>query len=307
MLRRSPAELYIKYLLSHPDAYGDKAIIDILRLKQLDYLGPSYLSRLRSGMRVPSPFLPWNVLDRPSSRFLRNEKLYYLYRPDEAMHAAYRLLDDAQAKELIESMLVTDDPPALIAYRIRQLGQRCTTTTIERFRWFFFNPTLVDGTEMRAILRLRYESKDPDEDDYDKQNRVILSKEGYKDSRRRVTAHPVKQVASLLNQLRAGFKPSRAQLHGLVEAARIAAVSQAAAAALSGNAQDMRDFALGAKVLTELLSEIGSGDTEMVQELQKLALKTAQDNLPTIQQLTGGDVTTELSSLAHRNEELDAD
>jgi hypothetical protein len=38
VIRRSPCERYIKYLLVHPDGYSTEAVRDIVRGQGLDYL-----------------------------------------------------------------------------------------------------------------------------------------------------------------------------------------------------------------------------------------------------------------------------
>ena len=122
MIRHSPCEVYIKYLLSHVGGYGDEDVIQILRLKQLDFIGPSYLQRLRSDLLVPTTFRPHDRRHRPSARFLSTHQLHYLYHPDGAMEIARKVLHNPRAKEAMETMLITADPPALIADSMTSLG-----------------------------------------------------------------------------------------------------------------------------------------------------------------------------------------
>ena len=46
MIRHSPAELYVKYLVCHPDGYTTDAIRDIVRGQDLDYPSDDYVDRI---------------------------------------------------------------------------------------------------------------------------------------------------------------------------------------------------------------------------------------------------------------------
>jgi hypothetical protein len=309
VIRRSPCEVYIKYLLLHPDGYGDVDIIDLLRLKQLDFLGVGYLQRLRRGLKPPKTFRPFDRFHKVSSRYLQENQVYYLFHPDAAMERALALLEDPQMKELIESMLITEDPEPLIVYRVQSAGRKCTERAVERYRFNFFNPTLVDGTELRALLRYRVDFMDPNGDMYDEQMRQALQKSTHRDSRRIVAAQPTKSLGSLLNQMRMGFLPSQLQLQKLMEAARAAALAQIDAAALAGggtSAQEARDFATTAKLISEMLQDVGGTDAELTRDLQKLALQTESAPVPSVFELTGGDHTVDLLPAPAQEVESDA-
>jgi len=304
MIRRSPAEVYIKYLLSHTHGYTDAEVIDLLRLGHLDFLGTGYLQRLRAEMVVPIPFRPSDLTHRPSASFLRQQRIHYLYHPDAAMTRALELLGDPHTKELIESMIITDDPDELIVFRLTAIGKQADQKVVERYRFFFFNTTLVDSTELRALLNYRVDFSDPEDDPYEQQMRRSLQKAQKRDPRVLAAQQPTKPVASLLNQMRMGFMPEKLQLGTLVEATRVAALAQANTAAHVGGvagATETQGFVLAAKMLTELLQDIGSADTDLTRELQTLALKTESRPLPYIAELSGGEHTVEVMPSVERD------
>jgi hypothetical protein len=211
-------------------------------------------------------------------------------------------------KELLESMLITDDPEPAIYYRLQRMGRQCHKSAIERYRFFFFNPELVDSTEMRALLRYRTDFVDPNADDYEDQMRRAMQKSAYRDARTMVSSQPTKTIAGVLNQMRMGFIPSQLQLHQLIEATRIAALAQAQSATLIGGrngSSETRDFILAAKMLTEMMQEVGSSDQDLTRELQKLALETDGTPVPNVFELTGGDHTVELMPTLAPQEEPD--
>ena len=298
MIRHSPCELYIKFLLSHPDTYSNEAVIDLLHLKQLDFISPSYLDRLRGDMRIPSPFIPNDLLHWPSVNFLLRHRLTYLYQPDVFTKEAFGILDDAQGKAALESLLISDDSFQVAAYRMRSLGIPCSETrTIERYHYFFFNTDLVDDTELRALLKLRYESVSPHEDEYDSRVRSAMSSVSWRDQRKVVANQPIRQLGSLLNQLRMGMTASQFDLSRLVSSARYAAVIQAHAAMIIGGKEDgarARDYTMAAGNLTELLEKIGVPEAGLQKDMQLLQLTTEQHELPHIAELTDGKYTVDL-------------
>lgn len=310
MIRHSPAEKYIEYLLVHPDQYSNDAIIKLLRLKQLDFLSPSYLDRLREGLRAPHPFRPQDRFHRPSMRFVTKHQLFYLFQPDKPMERALYILDNPRAKEVVETMLITDDPPGLISYRMKSLGMKCDTRAVERYRFFFFNTYLVDGTEMRALLYLRTHFVPEDSDEYEDQMRAALKKAAWRDPRRMVADHPVRPVASLLNQMRMGFMPSQLELGKLLVATRAVTATQIYSSTTVGgprSAAESRDYAMTAKMLTELLQEIGSPDSELQRDLQLFALKTEQADIPYVGELPDGSYTVDVQPIAAEKEVIDVD
>lgn len=298
MIRSSPAEKYIEFLVSHPDGYSDDTVIELLRLKQLDFLGPSYLTRLRAGLTIPDIFTPDNPLHRPSTRFLASTRLYYLYHPDEAMTDALRILDDPRGKEAIETMLISRDSDTLCAHRLRATGHNVQSSAVERYKFFFFNIDLVDSVELQALIRLRAEFVPMAPDKYEDQMRAAMKKAGYNDPRRSLAANPVPQVASMLNQIRMGFLPSRADLARMVELTRTVTTLRSFNTALSGQGQnsaaETRDWALAAKLFGEILEDVGTPDGDITRELQKLALKTSSMVVPHISELSGGAHTVDL-------------
>jgi hypothetical protein len=303
MIRHSPAEVYIKYLVVHPDGYGEEAIVELLRLKQLDFIGTAYVNRIRRDLHPPLPFRPLDKLHRPSVRFLTTHRLHYLFHPDDAMEQALAILENPQTKEVIETMLITHDSPAVISYRMKSLGMACSLTAIERYRFFFFNVDLVDATELRALMRLRTDYVDPNSDDYDDQIRAAMKKVGYRDPRRLVAEHPMRSMASLMNQMRMGFLPSSVEIARLSTSVRVMCMAQAAASAVVGGpraASEVRDYVIGANGVTELLNNVGRPDSDLQKELQMLALRTDEAAVPYIGELTEGSHTVDVQPLYDR-------
>ena len=56
----------------------------------------------------------------------------------------------------------------------------------------------------------------------------------------------------------------------------------------------VRDYTLGAKLMGELIQELGSPEEELKKGLQQLALKNQDAQLPMLSELSGGSHTTDL-------------
>jgi hypothetical protein len=310
MIRRSPCEVYIKYLLVHPDNYSNDDVIDLLRLKQLDFLSPSYLDRLRRGLKLPKNFRPHDLLHSASSRFLAKHCIHYLFHPNKPVRQALEILEDPRAKEDMEAMLITDDPLALISHRMKALGHGCDVEAVGRYKFFFFNTSTLDSTELRAILRLRVDFVHPDSDEYEDQMRAAMKKSAYRDPRRMMADQPTRTMGTILNQMRMGYMPNQLDLSRLLTATRASTMLQAFTSSQVGGhsgASETRDYVLASKMLGEMMNDIGSPDSDLQAELQAIALKTDKEDVPYIGELTSGEHTVDVMPIASPEESADVE
>ena len=94
--------------------------------------------------------------------------------------------------------------------------------------------------------------------------------------------------------------PSKVDLSRLAHATRVAASLRAYDATMSyapTAAQTGRDFAVVARVMTDLINEIGNPDIELQRELQQLSLQTENVRTPMLSQLSDGNHTMDLQPL----------
>ena len=302
MIRHSPAELYIKYLVCHPDGYGTDAVRDIVRGQGLDYPSDDYVDRMRDRLapRIPVPFQPANKRHSRSSKFLTRERLMGFFRPDKPSQLAHKLLAQPRAKEAIEAMTLSGEAPAFVSHRVKMLGCRSTPEAIKRYCAFYWDLKLVDSTEVRALLdmRTRYLThtrtghvSPPDQ----RLQHAALKNAQYKDPRRMIAEMPVTPVAGMLGQMRLGLMPSQVDLAKIAVAARAASAGRVLESAVIGGRGDAaraRDWSLVSKMMSELIIDIGSPDVELQKELQKLALTMEDGDVPHIGELPEGDTYT---------------
>lgn len=302
VIRRSPCEQYIKFLLVHPDHYTTAMIREIVLTKGLDYIGDIYAKRLLTQMRVPDPFKPLNKLHANSQNFIMREGLAGFFYPTAPDNLAAQLLENAKAKELIETLTLAGEKPAfIVAYLERKDGIRATSEALRRYCKYYWNLKLLDQTELRGLIRMRADviitlGKEPDADEHAQFS--VMKSAQYRDPRRLVVESPITPVAAMLNRMRLGIMPSQLELSRMASAARVAATARTLESLLNdapNSATNARDYSQVSSSMTELIQALGSPDAELQKELQQLQLATDHSELPHIAELSDGHHTTDLN------------
>ena len=300
MITRSPCESYLKYLLVHPDRYTPQDIRSIVRMQQLDFIGMPYLERLKKSCIAPRPFYPEVESHRPSSRFLRKENLEAIFRPDDDMVAATALLGQPRAKETIESMVISRASPAWVCAALKRYGYYATPGAILRYAQFYFNIDLIDSTELRTLLEFR-STPQGDQQDTDE---MMLSNTHLKISKgdpRRISAGMSSPAdALMLNVIRTGSLPSKLDMGRLVSATRTVSVLQCKEFADRGMPGMGKDYALIAKLMTEILEQTGDPSKTVAEGLADLELMTDTVLTPHIKELSG-EHTVDMQPLNERD------
>lgn len=297
MIRRSPCETYLKYLIVHPDGYSNEAIRNLVRMQQLDWIGLPYIQRLRSVCISPTPFFPEDRMHTKSVRFLRKERLETIFHPDEAMAGAVAILDNTRAKELIENMLMSNSHPGWVCTALRrQIGMDVEPDAVIRYKHYYFNVELVDSSELKALMVLRLASEQST--DVDEQAIAAAVTSISKSDARRLTAMAATPItANIMNTLRMGLLPSSSDIARLADATRAAAIAGGMDMAIRGLPAQGRDFALMAKMMTEILESVGDPSNDLQASLSKLSIDTDDQGIPNIKQLSDGSHTLDVQPL----------
>lgn len=294
MIRSSPCDYYLKYLVTHPDNYSDVQIRNLVKLQHLDFLGIGHLGRIRTLCTPPTPFYPEDELHHASQRFLTKERIYNLYHPDEDTVMAVKLLDHPRAKEMTEQMLFTGTEPLWISTTLKRVQFEATPRAIELYKHYYYNTDLVDGTELRAIMGMRadldIDASDPDESRYQRYY-SLASKSEIGNLQTNSSVSPFSRVLSMI---RVGMMPPNMQVSRIAVAGRMAAVVRSLENTLLGKAEPARDFALTAKLLNELLESVGDASSDLQKSMMSMVLDTDASEVPSINQLTGGNHTVDL-------------
>lgn len=285
MIRRSPCEAYLKYLVVHPDGYDTKTIRELVLAQHLDWLGEPYLKRLRQTCIPPTPFFPEDRLHTRSARFIRKERIESIFHPDDAMQAANQILHNSRAKELVENMIISNAHPAWVCTCLRrQLQMDVPDDAIVRYKHYYFNIDLIDSTELKALIALRVDSDGSTDADEQKVGAALVSVS--KSDTRRLTAMASTPItANIMNTLRMGLLPTRLDIARLADATRAAALAGGLDMAIRGLPTQGRDYALMGKMMTEILESVGDPSNDLQAGLSKLMLDTESEPSPTLEEL----------------------
>lgn len=306
MIRRSPAELYIKYLLLHPGKYTNEQVMEIMRFAQLDSLGEWYLERLRASLHPPAPFHPFDASHGPTNKFLLQVGLKGLFQPDREGKRAFSILEKPRAKEFIESMIAVNAPHHAIADALcKQYRIECTQDTVDRYRAFFWNVDLLDSTELRAIIQLRVDSLENDSNPEVKKQHAAVKRAFYKDARKIAADMPFSPMSALSAQMRMGIAPSKIDLAKVLDQSmNITAIRMFEAVINNDRGDSTRalDFAGVLEKISKTLEVVVKPDEDLRKELSAIAMRTDDAKVPTIHQLSNGRHTAEVAKMEMTNE-----
>lgn len=298
MIRRSPAELYLKYLVLHPKGHTNEQIREICQFAQLDALGNWYLNRLRQELDPPEPFRPFDKNDKNSYRFLLSTGLSGIFHPDAAGKKAFEILKTPRIKEFVESSLISNVNPVAIAMAAtRQYRFECDSRAIERYKSFFWNIDLLDTTELRALLQLRIDALEDHANAEIKSQHAAVKTASYKDSRRAAADLPVSPISAMIAQMRMGLSPSVIDLPKIIlQSKNLAGIRTYEALQNNGRGDSTRalDFSGVLERLVNVAKEMEDPDGDLREQLATITMRNDDAALPTIHQLSQGRHTAEV-------------
>jgi hypothetical protein len=306
MIRASPCDYYLRYLVTHPDNYEDRQIRNLVKLQHLDFVGMKHLEHIRKMCLPPNPFYPEQLTHHPSRRFLEKHRIFSLwhYSQDADAECAIKLLDHPRGKELTEQMLFTGCEPLWVSMQLKRVNFAATPRAIELYRHYYYNTELVSGIELRAIMGMRSEvdinDTDSDERSFRENYRYVSKSE----TANLTTNSALSPFSRIISMLRVGLMPTGVQISRIATAGRTAAVVRSLENSLMGRAEPARDFALTAKILNELLESVGDVSGDLQRNLMSVALDTDASEVPSIESLTEGNHTVDLLPEAVRAEVL---
>lgn len=309
MIRRSPSEYYLKYLLVHPDDYGNSYIRDVAIEHGLDFLGDWYLDRLRVMLDPPFPFFPENRSHVPSRRFIRDEKIEQVFLDKDDMPTALKILERPRLREVVEVMMLSQAPMKAIVYGLKVRHKfECTELALKLYRHYFWNLDLVDTTETRAIVHRRFENVVNDQRSEIRGQYGVLHRLRSADPRVAASRLPSSPLTALMAQVQMGVAPGKISLAEVLESGRLMASLRALEAAATGGpvgAAMVLQYATGAKMLAELLDAAVKPEDQLRDELQAFRLKSSQEQVPLLTNLTKGHHTVDLQPEPEPEQEFD--
>lgn len=263
-------------------------------MQQLDYIGGFYLRGLRVEVVKPVPYYPENKNHLPSYRFNIRHGLLSFFLPDLHMRAATKLLGIPKAKELIEQMLISASPHSWIVAALKRIGYGSTLDAVTLYKSHYFNVEGLDATEMRTLLRLRFQEGADSTDPEEARVAAAYEKAAWMDPRLAAANSPIAPLATVVNAIRVGYMPDPAGLPRMLSVSRVlGAVRMNEAMMTNGrdDAQRAAYYSQVVKVANEVLQTTGNPEEDFHSKLAALTVKTDEAPVPMLEELSGGQHT----------------
>ncbi len=217
------------------------------------------------------------------------------------MQSAFKLLEDARAKELIETMLISRSNPTWVVSALSKAGIPSTVEVIHLYKKHFWDIDLLDSTELKALLQLRISV----EFSSDIHQLDAMFRGSRSDPRLAAAEMPIASLATMLNMMRMGFMPSHVEVTRLAATTRTAAAVRTLESVMRGGPYDAergQGYANIAMIMTNMIESIGSPEEELQYQMSML-LRTDDAPPPNIHQLTGGQHTVDVQPIPVSAEE----
>lgn len=295
---RSPAEYYLKYLVSHPDLYTDKEIESLLLDRGLNYRGPEYTTRVRGQTIAPIPFRPYDEEHLTSQCFISKHRIYSQYHRDAATREADSILANAAAREFVESMLLVRATPELISRGVLRVGADLFISPegVKRYRHYYWNVNLLGFTEMRALLT-----------DIGIAGGKSFEKAFRKDSRRLVAELPYNPVSAMIAQAKMGITPVGMDYTELLDRLKFNSLLKCYQFTMDDgpfSSTMARDYIQIAQAATEMLEKSAHPEEKLLERFKSLQLELDATPIPNIKQLSEGRHTTDFQAVPEHEEDL---
>ncbi len=297
MIRRSPAEMYLKYMLLHPKRFSDAVVLEACEYAQIDALGATYLRRLRSSLQPPTEFYPFDEYHWTSQRYLLEQGLQRIFFPDKRGKKAFELLRKPRAKEFIEAMAMLNAPTSSVARIVtRDKGVPCVAADIDTYLSFFWDLSLVDSTEMRAIIKLRVSHSQFSGEDIEAQMEALQSTY-WGDARKIAADLPSSPWSAMIAQMRMGLMPEHVDLShatkGVINVL-VAKIMESACGSGMRDAERVVAYTTALKALRDVESTLAPPEELLKKQMAALGVRTTDKRIPTMLEVTAGNHTTQM-------------
>jgi hypothetical protein len=166
-----PAEFFIKYLLVIGAALSQDEVTLNLEIHGLSAVSDEDYARLRESVaKRPADFRPWDSKHRPTTQWLRKQKIYSLVHPDAATLAMKeQLLINPHVREKVEMLVMSGVPFQEAAEYLGELGHAVPVLAIAEYRHYFWNPDIMGIGDWADYLS----------EDHDTSNRTFQLQSAY--------------------------------------------------------------------------------------------------------------------------------
>ena len=154
---RHPAEYYIKFLIIRDPQLTDAQVL--LNLEEWGMLSPApqYLGLLRGRIPPqPQPFQPMDRTNRVSTQYLRDQGVYEMFHPTDAMNEALEILSTPEKRMVVEQILLARLDLNIATKKVNaKYDWHFTKAGLDIYRHFFWNVGLLSFDEWGRYMYQR--------------------------------------------------------------------------------------------------------------------------------------------------------
>lgn len=327
MVRRSPSERYIRYLLVCDEQYTNEQIKELLIQLDLLYVSLAYINRLREQC---TPGFKLEVRNasrhRPTREFLLKLEILDMFviddRSKKLLDYTHHILEHPRQKELVEALLNNNASHGHIATFIRfsdPVFHGITKDAIHRYEKLFWDKSLVDSREMVELCELRHLQMPTGLTVEERDNFIkVGNRNKYRDPRYISSTLPQNEITALVTQIRMGFPAEVKELKKVYDAihqASLAAAYETLGKNMPMMGPELQSLLSAAKLARDMGETVQQAEESLRKQIIDLALRHDTDKVKTLLQLTAGNHSTDPSaeqrglpeSLGGKEEEEDAD
>jgi len=308
MVRRSPSERYIRFLLVCSNQYTNEQIKELMTQLDLLFVSLEYISRLREECQAGFPLQLRDVeRHRPTREFLLKLEILDMFILDErskkTLDYTHQILAHPRQKELVEAMLNNNASPEHIALYIRMskgIFRDLPKESVERYESLFWDKSLVDSREMVELCEMRHLQLPSGLTAAEREQFIkIGNRNKYRDPRYISSTLPQNRITALVSQIQMGFPAEMEDMKevyaGLHQGALAAAyVTLGKGMPMMG--AEVHSLIGAAKMAKEMSETMQEEATSLSKKLQAIQIKHSTEPIRTLKLVTGGNHSTDLAA-----------
>ena len=149
-----PAEFFVKYLLVIGAALSYDDVNLNLEIHGISEISEEDFKRCQETAKHPADFRPWDAKHRPTTSWLRKNKIFSLVFPDKpVIEMREKILLSPPLREKVETLAMSGVPYHEISRQLRELGHTVSDLAVSEFAHYFWNSTLMGVGDWAEYLR----------------------------------------------------------------------------------------------------------------------------------------------------------
>jgi len=148
-----PATYYARYLVLVLDNPREELNPALGRYGVAELDDAQVEEAIASVREQPIDFRPWDATHLPSSRWLRQRKIYSVLHQDAATTEMMAIVAHRRLREAVERLLIGNVPHQEVAFRLQELGYRVNESAVADFRHYFWNTEIMGAGDWAHYYR----------------------------------------------------------------------------------------------------------------------------------------------------------